>query len=135
MVICCSWLTTPPSLSWNQWSRKPATPSPSQHSPLGSKSSGRPVSKHACSYVATNVGEKPKNIATHFFSSSSSCLYISGYSLYIVYLIVNPLRSSICTLVRVFVVAIVWYFLARHNRDANIKFYYYTRILYNSDKQ
>ena len=56
------------SLSWSQWSRRPVGLSPSQHSPLDSKSSRRPVSKHACSYVATTLGRNIyRNIAKHSF--------------------------------------------------------------------
>ena len=62
------WQYLPRSLSWSQWSRSLAGLSPCQHSPLDSKSSKKPASKHSCSYVATTLRRNIyRNIAKHSF--------------------------------------------------------------------
>ena len=51
------------------------------------------MSKHACTYVATHVGEEPRNIAIHFFLVQVLVLYISGHSLYIPSLLYTSLST------------------------------------------
>ena len=92
------WQHLPPTTGTNgAGGQKHCLPS-CQHSPLGSKSSRRPISKHACICVATTL---ERNIYRSIAKHSSPFLLQSGYSLYIpvhtriIYNSVNLCRQTV----------------------------------------